>query len=80
MELEILRKLLGWSAVINLAVLMSWFLAFWLAHDWFYGMHKKWFKLPAEKFVTINYTLMGMYEILIFLLFIGPYLAIRIVA
>lgn len=79
MDLELIRNILGWSAVINFAILIVWFLAFVMGRDFMFKMHKKWFNVPKEKFNSINYTLMGIFEILIFLLFLAPYLAIRVV-
>lgn len=79
MDLDIIRNVLGWSAVINFAISIVWFLVYWLAHDWIVGIYKKWFNLPTEKLDSIIFTLMGMYQLMIILLFVGPYLAIRIV-
>ena len=42
MTLEIVRDMLGWSAVINILLLLIWFLFFALAHDWMYRLHSKW--------------------------------------
>lgn len=79
MTVEIVREFLGWCSIINLALLIWWFLFFMLAHDWMYNLHGKWFKLSVEKFDAIHYALMGFYKLSILLFNIIPYLALRIV-
>jgi len=79
MTIETIRDVLGWCAVINLGLLLWWFLFFMLAHDWMYRIHGKWFKLPVERFDAIHYSGMAFFKICILLFNIAPYLAIRIV-
>ena len=79
MTIETIRDVLGWCAVINLGLLLWWFLFFMLAHDWMYRIHGKWFKLPVERFDAIHYSGMAFFKMCILLLNIVPYLAIRIV-
>ena len=79
MTLEIIRDMLGWSAVINILLLLIWFLFFALAHDWMYRLHSKWFKLSIERFDTIHYAGMAILKVGIWLFILGPYLALRIV-
>ena len=62
MTLEIVRSALAWCAVINIVVLISWFLFFTLARDWIYRYHSKWFNLSDEKFDSINYAGMGLFN------------------
>jgi hypothetical protein len=79
MTFEIIRSVLAWSAVINLGLLLWWFLFFILAHDFVYRIHGKWFKMSLERFNTIHYAGMLFFKICIFLFNIVPYLALRIV-
>jgi len=79
MTLEIIRSTLAWSTVINLGILLWWFIFISLAHDWTYRFHSKWFKLSEEKFDTIHYAGMALFKIGIFLFNLAPYLALRIV-
>lgn len=80
MTVELIRDALGWSAVINYAVLMLWFAGFALAHDWIYRLHGKWFKLSAERFDAVHYAGMAFFKICIFVFNLVPYLSLRIVA
>jgi hypothetical protein len=79
MTLEIIRSTLAWATVINLGILLWWFIFISLAHDWTYRFHSKWFKLSEEKFDTIHYAGMALFKIGIFLFNLAPYLALRIV-
>lgn len=54
MTVDILRGVLGWCAVINMGMLLWWFLFLAFAHDWVYRMHSKWFKIPVETFNAIH--------------------------
>ena len=79
MTVEQISDVLAWCAVINIGLLLWWFLMFALAHDFVYRLHGKWFKLTVERFDAIHYAGMAFFKIGIFLLNIVPYLALRIV-
>ena len=80
MTVDILLGILGWSAIINMGLLLWWFLFFAFAHDWVYYIHSKWFKIPVETFNAIHYAGIAFYKISIFVFNIIPYLALRIAA
>lgn len=79
MTVDILLRALGWSAVINIGLLLWWSLWIVLAHDFVYRMHSKWFKIPVEKFDAIHYAGMAFYKITIIVFNVVPYLALRII-
>ncbi len=79
MTVEQIRDVLAWCSVINIGLLLWWFLMFVLAHDFVYRLHGKWFNLTVERFDAIHYAGMAFFKIGIFLLNIVPYLALRIV-
>lgn len=79
MSVEVIQEVLAWSAVINYALLILWFMIFSLAHDWLYRLHGTWFKLSVENFDAIHYVSMAFYKLSIFLFFLVPYIALRIV-
>lgn len=79
MTLEVIRKVLAWSMVINYGVLIWWFLMFLLAHDWMYRFHKKWFNLSVETFDAVHYGGMALFKTGIFLFNLAPYIALHIV-
>jgi hypothetical protein len=79
MTVDILLGTLGWSAVINIGLLLWWSLWILFAHDFVYRMHSKWFKIPVEKFDAIHYAGMAFYKITIIVFNVVPYLALRII-
>jgi hypothetical protein len=74
-----IREALLWCSIINIGLLLWWWLFFTLAHDWIYRFHGKWFKLSADKFDAIHYAGMAFFKICIFVFNIVPYFALRIV-
>jgi hypothetical protein len=79
MTIDLVRDALLWCFIINIGILLWWFLFFSLAHDWVYQFHGKWFKLSVERFDTIHYASMAFYKICIFVFNIVPYFALCIV-
>jgi hypothetical protein len=79
MTAELVRNILGWSALINYGVLLLWFLFFILAHDWMYRVHTRFFRLTAEQFDSAHYGSMAIFKLLVIVLNLVPYLAMRIV-
>ncbi len=80
MDIETLRAALGWAAVINFGILLLWWLALIFAKDWMFRMHRRWFALSDEKLSELHYLLFGQYKLANALLFIAPYLALRIIS
>ena len=79
MTIDMVRDALLWCFIINIGILLWWFLFFSLAHDWVYQFHGRWFKLPVEKFDAIHYAGMAFFKICIFVFNIVPYFALCIV-
>ncbi|MGB3049714.1 MAG: DUF6868 family protein [Polyangiales bacterium] len=79
MSIETVRAVLGWASLLNLGLLLFWFGFLMVAHDWVYRVHSKWFTISVERFDSLHYMLMGFYELTIFIVLLGPYLALRIV-
>ena len=79
MTVEIVRDVLAWCSVINVGILLFWWLWFTLAHDFMYRFHGKWFKLSVDRFDEIHYMLIGVFKLGIILFNIVPYFALRIV-
>ena len=79
MTIEITRDFLGWCSIINMGLLLWWFMFFTLVHDLVYRIHSRWFKLSVERFDAIHYAGMAFFKVGIILFNIVPYLALRIV-
>lgn len=79
MTLGIIRSALAWCTLIDLGLLMVWFLFFFMAHDWMYRIHSKWYNISVDKFDTIHYAGIAFFKILVLMFNLVPYLALRIV-
>lgn len=80
MDIETMRAALGWAALINIGILLVWWLALTFAKEWMFNMHRRWFLLTDAELNKQHYLLYGQYKLANILLFITPYLALRIVS
>ena len=71
-DLNAVRQILIWSLVVNYVVLLVWFAAIALAHDFVYRLHSRWFHLSRESFDAIHYGGMAAYKIGTLLLNVAP--------
>jgi len=76
MLLQDFKPFLLYCTLINYAVLLVWFAAFSLAHDFVYRLHSRWFALSVETFDAIHYGGMAVYKIGILLLNLAPLLGL----
>lgn len=79
MNPEDIKCLLLASLAINYGILLVWFGAFALAHEWLYRLHMRWFRIPAESFDAMHYMGMAVYKIGIILFNLVPLIALTIV-
>jgi hypothetical protein len=79
MSFELVREVLGWCAVINYSLLVSWFLIYAFAHDWMHKLHRTWFTLSVEQFAIVHYAGMALFKLGIFFFNVAPYIALHIV-
>lgn len=79
MTFQDVRDVFFWCLIMNVGLLLWWFLVFSLAHDWVYRIHGRWFTLSEERFDAIHYLGMAIFKIAIFMFNIVPYIALLIV-
>jgi hypothetical protein len=72
-------RILIWCALLSAAVLLLWFGMLVFAGDWVYRVHSQFFPLTREHFAFVHYGGMALFKGAAILLFLVPYLAIRIV-
>ena len=80
MSIDMLIPFFGWCAVINLGLLLWWFLCLLFFRDWVFSLHTRWFNLSQERFDVIHYSGIALYKMSIFFFNIVPYLALRIIS
>jgi len=76
MNIPLIKDFLLWTFLMNLGLLLFWFLMILWARNWVYKIHSKFFKLSREQFDVIHYSGMGIYKISIYAFFLIPYLAL----
>ena len=78
MQLEQWVEFLGCMSVIHIGLLLSWFLVVILFKDKVYAIHSRWFRIPKERYDAINYVMIGMYKLGIFMFILIPYIALKL--
>lgn len=58
---------------------LIWFIAFVAAGDRMYLLHTRWFGITREHFELVQYCAMAAAKIFIFIAFLVPYVALRLV-
>ena len=77
--LEAIEPVLIRCFVIGVFVLLFWFSTLWLAGDLAHSIHSKIVLISQQQFNAIHYAGMLMFKMAIFVLFLLPYIAIRLV-
>ena len=79
-NLEILARILIRCFIGGILFLITWFIGFTFFGDCIYELHSKWFLMPRQTFNAIHYAGMAFIKILLIVLFLLPYIAIRLVS
>jgi len=74
-----LVEFLLWCTILNYLVLIIWFAAFTLAHEWMFRLHGRWFRLTAAQFDALHYGGMAVYKVGILLLNLVPLVALTLI-
>ena len=76
---EIVRAVLGWSSLFNLAVLLLAAVVVTVAGDTLKSIHSSFYGLSDADLDRAYFQYMANYKIMILVFNLGPYLAMRIV-
>lgn len=79
-SIAIVRDVLLWCTLLNYGLLIAWGLLLLAPHDWLRRLWGRWLHLSPEVFDAINFGGLTLYKMLIFLLNLIPYIALRIAA
>lgn len=80
MDIETLRAMLGWCALMGMGMLCFWFGWIVFAREWVYSLHRRWFPLEDRQLDAIHYGGMGLLKLTTLMLFALPWVALHIVA
>ena len=78
MTLEVLTSFLAWCTLINLVILILWWLVLTAGGGWMRGMHRRWFDLSDESFAAAHYKALAYFKLLWVVFNLTPYLALRL--
>ena len=78
MTISEIREVLGWCSLINVVLMTISFLLLSSARGWVYKMHSKWFPITEPQFNMAIYCFFGLYEVLVFVFNIVPWVALCI--
>jgi hypothetical protein len=79
MNVETLKAVLLWCAIINYAIVLLWGVLVMLAPGLLHWP-RRWFRMSAEQFDAINYAGILLYKIAVLLFNLVPYVALLIVS
>ena len=77
-DMELRARALLWCFVLSVALLVIWGVFYLAIGRWAWGIHARWFELTRHEFDLIMYGGMGLVKVLALVLFLIPYIAIRI--
>ncbi len=76
--LESLATILGGAFLINVVILLLWFIIVLICPDWLYGITSKWFSIDKHEFDIINYGGIAFYKVINIAFFLCPYLSVKL--
>jgi len=71
--------ILLWWFLLSVALLLFWYIFYLVAGDWAYSLHATWFGISRHDFALINYCGMAFIKICAIVIFLFPYLSIKLV-
>ena len=74
-----LGPFLLWCALVNYGVLLLGFIAWAGWGNALYRLHARWFHLERAQCDSAIYLMLGLYKLAIWLLFLGPWIALHLV-
>ncbi len=79
LSLDRLAKVFGWCAVLSLGLVLLLFVIYLVAGDFAFALHSKMFILERMQFEMMYYCGLALTKIVALLLFVVPYIAIKLV-
>ena len=76
---ELIRNAFGWCGIINLVILLFWFLMLVFVNEFVYKIHSRMFRINKKRFDAIHYQGMMYFKVFVIMFNVVPYLALRIV-
>jgi hypothetical protein len=77
--LHAVARVLMWCVLFSGAILLLWFCMLAFAGEWVYRMHSQFIPVSREHFAFVHYGGLALFKGAVLVLFLVPYVAIRIV-
>ena len=74
-----LARVLIWSFLVTIALLFFWLVSDWIAGGWAYGVLSWMFEITKHEYDLVILCGMTFLKLMALVLFLAPYIAIRIV-
>lgn len=76
MNLDLVSDVLLAGALLGYALLLAWFAAWTLVAPAIRRLHGRWFAIDPARYDAVMFTLLGVYKIGLWLLFVLPWAAL----
>ena len=77
--LRTVARVLKWCVLLSGAILLLWFCMLAFAGEWVYRMHSQFIPVSREHVAFVHYGGLALFKGAVLVLFLVPYVAIRIV-
>jgi hypothetical protein len=79
MDIQTLARFFMWCTIINGGILVLGFLFKVFGGDLIYRLHGRYYPMPKESFNHALYVIMGVYKVLVIVLFLAPWIALTVI-
>ncbi len=79
-DIETLTTFFGWCTVVNLGIYLFTVFAVTMMRDFAFRINAKMFAISKDDIARVTFQYIGAYKLLITVLFLTPYLALKIMA
>lgn len=79
MTLDLLTQFFAWFTLINYALLLFAWLAFWVMRDFVMGIHNSTMQVPKDDLPRLYFQFFAFYKVLILTFGFVPYLVLRLI-
>jgi len=78
MTTEFFTTFLAWCTLVNLVILVLWWLILLAVGGWMRRLHGKWFGVGEEALAATHYTVLAHFKVLWVIFNLTPYLVLRL--
>lgn len=79
MDIQTLERFFMWCAITNGGILALGFLFKVFGGDLIYRLHGRYYPMPKESFNQALYLVMGVYKVLVIVLFLVPWITLSVI-